>query len=83
MQKEEITRAILRYMLDHPQACDTVDGIIQWWVIQGSIDLNLESGREVIHQLIAQHLLIEKTGTDSSKVYCINNAKMKEIGSLI
>ena len=31
-QLAEITAAILRYLDDHPDAADTVDGITQWWI---------------------------------------------------
>jgi hypothetical protein len=32
MLKTEIAREILAYLLDHPDAQDTLDGISQWWV---------------------------------------------------
>jgi hypothetical protein len=28
----DLVRKLARYLLDHPQACDTVDGISRWWL---------------------------------------------------
>jgi hypothetical protein len=33
---EKLCRAILRYLLEHPESKDTMDGLVGWWIVDSS-----------------------------------------------
>lgn len=83
MQKEEIIKAILRYMFEHPQACDSIEGIIDWWVVQGRISIQVEEATDAVRDLVTQGFLVRAVATISSVLYAVNKEKLSEIKMLL
>ena len=57
MDRENIKFRILRYIHDHPNAGDTIEGIVQWW-IDG--DVGSADVEEVVRELVVENELCEK-----------------------
>jgi hypothetical protein len=38
--EETLERVLLQYLAEHPRAMDSVEGIAQWWLVEGYVDLD-------------------------------------------
>jgi hypothetical protein len=84
----EVTRspiacAILGYLLSHPEAQDTLAGIVEWWLPERRVKTQTAAVKEVLSQLVDEQLIIERKGTDSQLHYRINTHRMNEIEELL
>lgn len=59
---------VLRYLIDHPDAMDTFDGIAEWWVTREQLRVDLERLAHVLGDLIRQGIL-EETAIGDRRVY--------------
>lgn len=82
-EKVEIPKDILAYLVEHPEAQDTLEGIIEWWVLDQEIKRQSAEVKEAIDHLVSECLLIEKQGADSRIHYRANRRKMKRIKTMI
>ncbi len=77
--KSQIIYEILGYLAENPEAQDTLDGIIQWWLLEWNIKYQMEIVKEVIAELVAKGFIREiKTG-DGQVRYQSNQSKQEEI----
>lgn len=85
MNEERVWLAheILEYLIDNPKAQDTLEGIVTWWLLERTIKQQTVSVKEALAMLVAEHLVIEKTGVDSRTYYKINRRQRKRIISLL
>lgn len=74
---------ILAYLVEHPEAQDTLDGIVEWWLLERTIKFKATQIRKSITELVAKGLVIEHRGRDSQIRYRINQNKFEEIQRLI
>ncbi|HWR89717.1 MAG TPA: hypothetical protein VN260_05625 [Dissulfurispiraceae bacterium] len=75
--KAAISREILAYLTDHPDAEDTADGIVQWWLLERKIRHQGRLIRDAISELVDKGLLIESGGSGSAMRYKLNTGKQK------
>jgi hypothetical protein len=64
-----LARQILRYLRDHPQAEDTIEGIMVWWISERAIKLWLPEARKSLTALVSQGYLAKNTGADGQTFY--------------
>ena len=83
VDRTEIGRAILRYLLKHPDAGDTLEGIMTWWIREELLAMRIEDVGEVVRQLCSKGILLEKQIAGSGKLYLVNRAKLEVISKLI
>lgn len=81
--KSQITYDILGYLAEHPEAQDTVEGIIEWWLLEQQITRQTSKVREALAELVSKGLILERKGEDSRTHYRINQRKYKEIRVLL
>ena len=55
----EAARDIVRYLVAHPQAADTLDGIVQWWLVREGRMHRRAVVEQALAWLLAQGLLRE------------------------
>jgi hypothetical protein len=60
---------ILDYLARHPNAQDTIDGILHWWVLDSCIRQWSRTIAETVAQLVQRGLLQEKPSTDGHVFY--------------
>jgi hypothetical protein len=65
----KLARHILRYLREHPEAQDTVEGIMVWWVSERAIKRWLPEARKSLAALVAQGYVEERTGCDGRTFY--------------
>ena len=83
LDETQITRDILSYLYTHNTAQDTLEGIVEWWLLEQKIMRQTKQVKKVVEELVAQGLISSHTASDSKTHYQINKRKVKEIRSLI
>ena len=78
-----ISYEILAYLDKHPDAQDTLEGIVDWWLLEQHIERQIEGVREALGGLVAQRLVLESKGKNSRIHYRLNRRRAKAIRTLI
>ena len=76
---DRLLREILRYLVAHPKAKDTINGIAKWWLAK-SVSLEgrsqLEQGLEL---LVAKGWLLSRYSPQAETIYSLNEKHLTEI----
>ena len=81
--KSTIGLQILAYLVEHPEAQDTVDGIVEWWLLEREIKFQTARVKEVLCELVAKGLIIEQKANGSKVRYLVNHSRFEEIRKLV
>lgn len=81
--KSKIGNQILAYLVDYPKAQDTLEGIVEWWLLEQKISYETSRVKEALADLIAMGMLLERKGPDSQIHYRINQSRYDEIRKLL
>ncbi|HAR45557.1 MAG: hypothetical protein A2X56_08650 [Nitrospirae bacterium GWC2_57_13] len=79
VEKSKIAREILNYLADHPDAEDTLDGIVQWWLLERKIYQHTAAVQEALEGLVAEGVILEQRQVEASAVYRV---RRKENGAI-
>lgn len=85
-RKDQISDAaqeILAYLIKHPRAQDTLEGIVQWWLLEQEIQYWIAKAQVALAELVARGLALERRGADGQTRYRINRRRIKEIRALL
>jgi hypothetical protein len=82
-RKSRIAREILAYLVEHPEAQDTLDGIVQWWLPERELRHRVALVREAIGELVENGRVIPCTRQNSRTYYRINEEKRAEIEEFV
>ena len=80
--KSQIGDEILAYLVEHPNARDTLEGIVEWWLLERQVKFQITRFKEALTDLVSRGLILEKKGSNSQRHYRINKRKYKEIQEL-
>ena len=80
--KFKIENEILAYLVEHPNARDTLEGIVNWWLLERYIKFQTAMVKEALSALIARGLILETKGSNSQTHYRVNQSKYEEIQEL-
>ncbi len=81
--KAQITQDVLSYLSENSAAQDTLDGIVEWWLLEQKIKRQTAEVREVLDDLAARKIIIEYKTRDSRTHYRLNRRKEKAILALL
>jgi len=82
-KEEEMARDVLTYLVNNPDAQDTLEGIAEWWLLERKIESRTAKVKEVLAGLVAKGLILERRGSDSRLRYLINTDSEDEIRALL
>jgi hypothetical protein len=82
-RRSHVAKAILAYLLDHPDAQDTLAGVAEWWLPEEAANTQLAIVKDALDQLVAQGLVLERRRKDLQTHYRINDQRLKEIEQLV
>jgi len=83
LEQREVRYHILAYLCDNPDAGDTFDGIVEWWLLHQRIKFETRNISEVVRKLVAEGLILEDEGPDSRVTYRINEVREEDIHSMV
>ena len=78
-RQEQLRRAILSYCLEHPDAKDTVAGILNWWFRAVSPPCRSAEVKQALDSLIAAGWLNSRKLSQSDEIYSVKKEKLAEI----
>ena len=71
-EKRQACHYILAYLVENPDAGDTLDGIVEWWLLNQRIRFETQSVSQALAKLVADGLIVEQRGPDSRVIYKAN-----------
>lgn len=82
-EKSRIACEILTYLAEHPDSSDTLEGILEWWLLERKIKYQVRSVKEALAELVTKGLVLEYKGRNAHTYYRLNRRKHKEIQALL
>ena len=76
---EQAARIILRHLVEHPDAKDTLEGIVRWW---GEADLRTaqaEVVRRSLDELTHRGWVSVRTGGTGVRLYGLNKDRLDDV----
>ena len=83
LPKAPIASEILAYFAAHPQAQDTVEGIVEWWLLEQRIKRLTTQVKAALEQLVAAGLVIAREVTAGRVYYRVNQKKLSDIRRIL
>ena len=74
-----VSREILSYLVEHPKAQDTLEGILEWWLTERCVKYQMRKVQNAIEALVRDRLVIEHEVAGSQSTYQVNPDKYMEI----
>lgn len=68
-EKDKIAGEILEYLADHPDASDTLEGIVQWWLLERRIEHEVVFVESVLSELVEKGLIQKKVKQNQNAQY--------------
>ena len=76
---QELMRQILQYLTAHPDAKDTVGGILKWWLPGHPIEWKKQEVQEALDHLVSKGWLAKRELSLSQELYCLKKTQLKDI----
>jgi hypothetical protein len=70
-----IAQGILKYLLQHPDAEDTLEGIARWWLGERTIKQQKLAIKKALASLVEKGLIIEVEARQSRTLYKLNKRR--------
>jgi len=64
-EKNAVAGEILSYLANRPQASDTLEGILDWWLLQQKIEYQAKVVRDALAELVERGFLVKEVTKDS------------------
>jgi hypothetical protein len=77
--KAEIARRILIYLEENPEAQDSIEGILQWWLLERTVHYEKIRVEQVIEELVSRDFIVARQNAGSPIIYSLNPSKLAEI----
>jgi hypothetical protein len=78
-----VIRHILQYWLVHPEAKDTLQGILQWWLPGDRAEQGAEAVQAALEALVAQRWVTRRQTLPAPAFYGLNQDKREEIQAFL
>lgn len=66
---DAVAASVHRYLLDHPNAADTLEGVAQWWLSGDAGHEWLSKVQRAIEQLVSRGEMVRRTLRDGTVIY--------------
>ena len=81
--QREICEYILAYLADNPDAGDTLDGIVEWWLLSQKVKFETRNVSEALAKLVSEGLIEEHEEADLHIIYRVNRHKDQIIRKIL
>jgi hypothetical protein len=77
--KSQVQRGILNYLAQHPHAKDTLQGIIEWWLVDSRPTPGVADVREALDELVQRGWILVTKRSPSNTLYGLDEAHLDSI----
>lgn len=81
--ESRIVKEILAYLQTHPDAQDSLEGVVDWWLREQTILHRTVTVRAALKQLVKKGFVIEKRAEGRPTVYRFNPERAGEVREAI
>ncbi len=81
--RQKLIEEILHYLTEHPDAKDTLEGILKWWTPKSQAEIDGKAIQEVLDFLVSKGWLTKREIFPSPKIYGLNKNRLKEIKAFL
>lgn len=82
-ERSETAHEILSYLLDYSGAQDTLDGIVEWWLLERHIRYQVSRVKAALADLVREGLVVEHKDLNVPIRYGINWEKVADIRKIL
>ncbi len=75
---EPLSHSILEYLVRHPDAKDTAEGVLNWWIATVPDGCDESTVAAALEGLVSRQWLTRRQGSAGS-IYSLNHARLNEI----
>ena len=76
-----IENEILGYLAENPDAEDTAEGIVQWWLLEQRIQSSTTEVKAALDDLVARNQVVVRRGPDGRIYYRANRGDAPAVES--
>jgi hypothetical protein len=76
---QTLSRQMLLYLVDHPDAKDTAEGILKWWIPAQGGDQDQELVQETLNELVARGWVARRKTATSEVIYGLSKERLPQI----
>jgi hypothetical protein len=77
--ERQLADEVLGYLLRHPEAQDTVEGVAEWWLLERRVAEAMANVEAVVSSLVAREFLVATEAKDGRVYYRLNREREREI----
>lgn len=81
--KSEMAVQILAYLVQHPGAQDTFEGILQWWLLERYVERQRLGVESAVEELVGSGLVVAQEGRDHRQRYHLNPQRSAEAKAIV
>jgi DNA-binding MarR family transcriptional regulator len=70
---------VLSYLVQHPQAQDTMEGIVEWWLLERRIRYAIADVEAALRELVGKDFLVARQCSEGRTYYRLNREQEREI----
>jgi hypothetical protein len=74
---------ILRYLEQNPNAADTLEGIVEWWVPKQALYEEEKVVKKALDEMVERNLVLTNESSDARQHYRLNTDCLEEIRQII
>ncbi len=74
-----IAREILAYLVEHPSAQDTLEGVAGWWLLRQRIESRTAQVKAALEVLVKDGYVVERREGDRRTRYAVRRQRLEEI----
>ena len=79
MQWPSVRQQIAAYLLRHPGAEDTLEGIVEWWLLEQRIQTSIRDVQSALRELEDLGFLVSTRGPDGRTHYGLDTSKQDAV----
>jgi hypothetical protein len=69
----DVAAVIRRYLANHPNASDSLEGVQRWWLGEGAVDAPDTAVQQALDRLVKKGTVTKKQLPDGTVVYAANH----------
>jgi Fe2+ or Zn2+ uptake regulation protein len=77
--KAQVARSVLTYLSTHRDAQDTLEGIVEWWLVEQRIVEQTATVRETLDELVSAGLLAAREDSAARIIYRLDPRQLERI----